>query len=259
MKCSIAVVLVWLVACSGFAAAPASEALVEKGNAAFKKGAREQAIELFSEAARIDPSNHVAFWNRGRVHENAGRLAEAIPDFNIVLTLITNHPGAFQLRGMTWLRLGKPEKALSDFDRYIELSPTQARHHWQRGIALYLLGRYGEAEKQYVGCHRANTNDIENVLWHFACRAKQGVQNVKLLPAGKDPRPGLADLYAFYNGKGTTNAVAKANPVLGDFYLGLYYDATGKQALGRDHIRKAAEQAKTGDFIGAVAKTWRQE
>ena len=253
-----------------FAATPESQALVDQGNAAFRKGEREQAIAFFTEAARLDPSNHIAFWNRGRIRENEGRFAEAIPDFDIVVTLVTNHAGAFQLRGATWLRLGKPQKALADFDRYIELSPSQARHHWQRGIALYLLGRYEDAQKQYLSCHAANTNDVENALWHFAATGKlRSVTKTKLLPVGKDPRPIMPALYAFYEGKGDTNAIftaaAVARPIEAErkaaltwahFYLGLYYDATGKSAEARSQITKAAEVGPAADFIGALARSW---
>ena len=253
--------LVLLVAaqCLG-AATPESEALVLQGNAAFRANQREQAIKLFTEAVRIDPSNHVAYWNRGRIRENGGEFVEAIPDFNTVVRLVTNHAGAFQLRGATRLRLGQPEQALADFDRYIEFSPTRGRHHWQRGIALYLLGRYDEARQQYASCHAANTNDVENALWHFACTAKlRGIDQAELLPVGKDPREGMRELYALYAGKADTNTVLTSDkPVWAHFYLGLYYEAAGKMAEGREHIEKAAEHAVVGDFIGAVARSWRK-
>ena len=267
-----AALLLFLAVCRVSAATPESEALVEKGTSAFKQGRRDQAIDLFTQAARVDPSNHVAFWNRGRVRENEGLFAEAIPDFNTVVSLVTNHSGAFQLRGASWLRLGEPAKALADFDRYIELSPAQARHHWQRGIALYLLGRYEEGAKQYASCHVVNTNDVENALWHFACTARlKGAPAAKLLPVGNDSRPAMKDLYALYAGTINTNTLFERGKLSerdyqlrltpAHFYVGLYYEVTGKAELARKHIGEAAVHAQTRDFIGAVAKAWpkRQE
>lgn len=251
-----------------------SEAMVQEGNAAFKKGDRGRAIALFTEAAKIDPSNHVAFLNRGRIHESEGRFAEAIPDFDKVLGLVTN-AAALHLRGASWLRLGDPDKALPDFDRYVSIVTNQARFHWQRGIALYLLGRYDEGQKQFEDCYRAHTNDIEHVLWHFACTAKKaGIEKARasLLPAGNDPRAGMKELYLFYAGKGDTNAVfaapasgkqieieRKQAEMAAHFYTGLFFDASDKADLARPQIADAAQKAPSGNFMGAVARTWRKK
>jgi tetratricopeptide (TPR) repeat protein len=258
-----------------FAATPESEALLQRGNAAFKKGDRSGAIELLTEAVRVDPSNHIAFLNRGRIRESEGRFEEAIPDFDKVINLVPNHAGAVQLRGASLLRLGQVEKALADFDRYLAISPNQARYHWQRGIALYLLGRYDDGQKQFEACHRADTNDIEHVLWHFACTArKSGLKEARasFLPAGNDRRPGLRELYSFYAGKADTNALfaalksekqfepeAKLLPVWTHFYVGLFLESTGEPQLAREHIAAAAQNARPGDFIGAIARSWRKE
>jgi tetratricopeptide (TPR) repeat protein len=271
---SLACVFVLCVRGIVFGATPQSESMVQEGNAAFKKGDRGRAIALFTEAAKVDPSNHVAFLNRGRIHESEGRYEDAIPDFDKVLSLVTN-AAALHLRGASWLRLGHPEKALPDFDHYLSIATNQARFHWQRGIALYLLGRYDEGQKQFEDCYRAHTNDIEHVLWHFACTAKKaGIEQARasILPAGNDPRTGMKELYLFYAGKEDTNAVFAA-PASGKqieierkqaemsahFYMGLFFDASGKMDLAQPQLATAAQKAPAGNFMGAVARSWRKK
>ena len=53
------------------------------------------------------------------------------------------------LDGVSNLNLNKPEKALQDFNRAIEIDPTQAKGFVGRANTLNTLGRYEEALKDY--------------------------------------------------------------------------------------------------------------
>lgn len=53
------------------------------------------------------------------------------------------------LDGVSNLNLNKPEKALKDFNRAIEIDPTRANAYVGRGNTLSTLGRYKEALKDY--------------------------------------------------------------------------------------------------------------
>jgi tetratricopeptide (TPR) repeat protein len=53
------------------------------------------------------------------------------------------------LEGVSNLNLNKPEKALEDFSRAIEIDPTRANGYAGRANTLNTLGRYEEALKDY--------------------------------------------------------------------------------------------------------------
>jgi len=53
------------------------------------------------------------------------------------------------LEGVSNLNLNKPEKALEDFNRAIEIDPTRADGYVGRANTLNTLGRYQEALKDY--------------------------------------------------------------------------------------------------------------
>lgn len=53
------------------------------------------------------------------------------------------------LEGVSNLNLNKPEKALKDFNRAIEIDPTRADAYLGRANTLNTLGRYEEALRDY--------------------------------------------------------------------------------------------------------------
>src|SRR5262245_28563084 len=71
-RCCITASFLWLALKPAIAATPESEALVHKGNEAFRRD-RAQAISLFTQAIAADPSNILAYYNRGRVQDAEGR------------------------------------------------------------------------------------------------------------------------------------------------------------------------------------------
>ena len=247
-----------------------SEALVKQGNAAFKKRDLPGAISFFTQAIAADPSNHIAFYNRGRVHDYEGRVEPALADFNEVLKLQPDYSGCSQLRGALHLRLGHFEEALADFNHYLKLVPKNEPHHWQRGMAFYYLGRYQDGRRQFEQCHQTNTNDIEHALWHFACTARlKGVEEARasLLPTGKDPRPYLEQVYSCFAGRTKPEEIfatakthdskdksVKRDLAYAHFYVGLFYEVASNETLAQEHIGKAAESGPKGDLICDVAR-----
>ena len=67
---------------------------------------------------------------------------------------------------------GNLDKANWSFNTVIYLDPTQTPHLWQRGLTLYYSSRYKEGMLQFQQNMDVNGSDIEEVLWHFICKAK---------------------------------------------------------------------------------------
>lgn len=65
-----------------------ASALKDLGNKAFAAKDYDKAIELFSQAIAIEPSNHVLYSNRSAARAGKKRYAEALEDANKVRTCL---------------------------------------------------------------------------------------------------------------------------------------------------------------------------
>lgn len=88
-----------------------SAALKDEGNVKFKAGEYAAAVELYSKSLELNPQSHLVYGNR-----SAG-----------------------------YLKLGKPEEALRDAERCVELEPTWAKGYSRHCAALQELKRWDEA------------------------------------------------------------------------------------------------------------------
>jgi len=98
---------------------------------------------------------------------------------------------------------GQLEASLVGFDEVAWLEPSFAPHLWQRGVALYYVGRYEECRHQFESHQTVNPNDVENAAWHFLCvaRAESPEQaRAALLPVGPDARLPMRQTYDMFRG-----------------------------------------------------------
>lgn len=66
-------------------------------------------------AIELDPSDGVAYYNRGRVHAELGDLKRAIEDYSMAITLNPRDGSAYRDRGNAFLRNRRLSAALLDF------------------------------------------------------------------------------------------------------------------------------------------------
>jgi lipoprotein NlpI len=243
-------------------------ALLRQAQQAFLDRKREEALALATRAIEAEPTNAQTHFLRGRIQEESRQFEPALADYNEAIRLDARAAGAWHFRGTTHFRLGRIDESVADFDRFLELSPDRAPHHWQRGIALYYAGRYEDGRKQFELHQTVNRNDVENTAWHFLCTARlSGVARARkdLLLVKGDRRVPMMEVQALYAGKGSPEAVLAAaragNPppaalqqrlFYAHLYLGLYYEATRNAKKAAEHIKLAAtdfllEQHYMGD------------
>ena len=87
----------------------------EKGNIAIQKNDFETALKHYTNAIKLDPSNHIFYSNRS----------------------------------MCYHKLGKYSKSLDDAQRIIELNPNWPKGYSRKAVALYSLQKYDECEECY--------------------------------------------------------------------------------------------------------------
>lgn len=176
-----------------------------------------------------------------------------------------------QQRGVDHFFAGRIPEAIADWDKVIELAPHQGPYHWQRGLALYYAGRFEEGVAQFESHQTVNPNDVENAAWHFLCvvRAKGGsVEKAreKLIPIAGDSRVPMKEIHDLFAGKGTPAAVLAAakkdaeGEVLRNrlcyahLYLGLYYEVLEQAGKSAAHLKLAAVDYKMDHYMGRVAQ-----
>jgi lipoprotein NlpI len=159
---------------------------------------------------------------------------------------------------------GRIKESVTGFDRVVTLAPSAAPELWQRGIALYYVGRYDDCRKQFESHRTVNPNDVENPAWHFLCVAHAETPakaRAALLPVGPDQRSPMREVYEMFKGTMTPEAVLAAGSqstsgrFFAELYVGLYYEATGNKAAGLTHLKAAASEqyANAGGYMHRVA------
>ena len=86
---------------------------------------------------------------------------------------------------------GRIVESVAGFDAVARLIPAEAPQLWQRGIALYYVGRYQDCRAQFESHRTVNPDDVENAAWHFLCVARaESAEKARaaLLPVGPDAR-----------------------------------------------------------------------
>jgi serine/threonine protein kinase len=116
-----------------------------------KGGDYASAEELYSEilARGLD---FVALSNRALCRLKLGQHDSAISDLNTAISTFPDHPDLatpYNILGFTLVELKQPTQAISYFDRALELSPTFAEAHFNRGAACRAADRIEDAIKSF--------------------------------------------------------------------------------------------------------------
>ncbi len=170
-------------------------------------------------------------------------------------------------RGMQRFRENKIAESIGDFQRAVELDPSAAPHLWQRGISDYYAGDFKQGRQQFESHQSVNRHDVENATWHFICVAQiEGVKAARKslikIDTTRDTRVPMSEVYQFYAGRGSEDAVIKAAEdadtelarMYAHLYLGLYYEVASEVDKARGHMRKAAAAKLQNHYMHDVAK-----
>ena len=159
---------------------------------------------------------------------------------------------------------GRVEASVIGFDQVALVRPDAAPGLWQRGIALYYVGRFEDCRRQFESHRLVNPNDVENAAWHFLCVAKaEGAEAAlaAILSVGPDSRPPMREIYDMFSGRLSPQEVLSAAGEVprarfyAHLYIALYHESLGCTGLARDEIVLAADDqfAAAGGYMHAVA------
>lgn len=102
----------------------------------------DKADFYFSKAIHIDSTLWQAYYKRGILFFRAGRIGEAIADFNLALHYNNRDKLIYLKRGMAFDELKLHEKAIDDFSSAISLDPDYAEAYVFKGNSLMEAGKF---------------------------------------------------------------------------------------------------------------------
>ena len=120
-----------------------------RGNAYRDKQDHDSAILDYSQAIRLDPSYVVAFNNRGNAYRNKQDYDKAIQDYSQAIRLNPNYALAYNNRGYTHFDKKDYERAIQDFNLAIRLDPKYTVAYNNRGNAYLSKNEYSRAIEDY--------------------------------------------------------------------------------------------------------------
>lgn len=106
------------------------------GNALFKLGMLDEAVESFREALRLAPDIDAAYFSLGNALRAQGKLDEAIENFRKALLLKPDFVEACNNLGVALKDQGRLDEAIESFRKALLLKPGSAEMHNNLGIAL---------------------------------------------------------------------------------------------------------------------------
>jgi tetratricopeptide (TPR) repeat protein len=111
------------------------------------EGKHEVALEALERAAVLDPLDLNVRCARGYVHYNAGDLQRASAEFSDILAVEQDYAAAHYGLGETYLCLNRPDEAIAEFERAIQLAGRGTVIISLLAHAYGLTGRVGECKQ----------------------------------------------------------------------------------------------------------------
>jgi len=141
------------------------------GNALFAAGRVPEALDEYEQALRLHPQDNAEVqYNLGLALARLGRWHEAIAPAAEAVRLAPENPDAHASLGTALANAGRMGEALGQFQAAVRLNSGSAALHNDLGSAWFFLGRRAEAAAEYREALRIDPGyaDARNALDHFA-------------------------------------------------------------------------------------------
>ena len=105
------------------------ESIAEKIRREYSSGNKDKALKLAAEGIKKNPKDYTLLTIRGRIYEEENQHAEAERDYTNVLIKNKTDAGIYHRRGVVRFFQLKFNDSLADFDKFIEMVPSQEPYH----------------------------------------------------------------------------------------------------------------------------------
>lgn len=132
-----------------------------------------EAVEVASEAIRLDRGNAGAYSSRGNAYWWQVKYEQAIMDYSKAIEISPNQAGLYYCRGVICFQNRMYKLAISDLNKAIEMK-CKNDAYWVRSGAYYYLGRYQEAIRDVNKFIELNPKYANAYGWRALCYLKMG-------------------------------------------------------------------------------------
>ena len=116
------------------------------GVKAVQAGDEERAIELFREAASLNPRLHQTYRNIGTLYFNDGKFEEALVELDRVLELDPRNQEALRMKFFSFASLGRLDDSIEAGKAWIAVNPTAGRQVQHQADQFFEQGVFGNAK-----------------------------------------------------------------------------------------------------------------
>ena len=159
-------------------------------------GTYQEAMAHFNRAIQIWPGYSEAYLSRAVAEHDQSRPAAALADLDRALDLDPDSTRAYNERGQIYLENGDTGKAIQEFSRSIQVTPT-VDGHYQRGEAYEKLGEHQKAIADFDAAILQSSEAPYAFRARAAARLASGdragaaadEQKARLIETGQAPNP----------------------------------------------------------------------
>ena len=141
------------------------ERLRTQGDEHAKNGQFGKAIESYTKALAIDPSDATIYRWRATAYDDSGNYEKAVEDYTKALTIKPDYQSALSRRAMAYRHLEQSDAAVTDFTKAIALEPNDAFNYTWRGMTYSDLKRWDVAIADFTRAIALEPNDGFNHRW----------------------------------------------------------------------------------------------
>lgn len=111
------------------------------------------------------PNLASTYMNRGVEWRHKGEDDRALADYNKSIELNPSNSVVYNDRGNVWVDKGQYNQAMADYDQSIRLDPTYAKAFTNRGVLRLNNQEWASASEDFAHAHDLNSKDDYAVLW----------------------------------------------------------------------------------------------
>lgn len=128
-------------------------------------------IELFTRGLKMEPDNKMALVSRGVAYLKLKDPQRALEDFGRAIKVAPEYARAYHLKGLAHEQVGDSQAALTHFTRAIEVDPDYGAAYYSRATLFTRLGMEKSAFEDIqtvtaITATNLETYATENNVWH---------------------------------------------------------------------------------------------
>ncbi len=117
------------------------------GNALYRKGQVDLAMEHYERSIRIKPSNPDPYYNIGDVYFHAGHTADAVAAYRKAIEVRPDYVPAYSNLGVALVSMGKIDEGVAEYRKALKIDPDNTGALSNLGVVLTMQGKPDEAEE----------------------------------------------------------------------------------------------------------------